>query len=397
MTTVILKSGREFTALRRHPWIFSGAVERLEGPEPASGETVSVQAADGEALGLGAWSPASQIRIRLWTFGAGGAVDAAFFAQRLAVAAAARRALPPPRRDTDALRLVNAESDGLPGLVVDRYGEFLVCQFAAAGVERWKAEIVAALQQLQPCAGIYERSDLDAREREGLPPATGVLAGAEPPACLEIREHGCIFGVDVRHGHKTGFYLDQRDNRALVAAHASGRAVLNAFAYSGGFGVAALKAGAASVAHVDLSAPALELARANTARNGVDAATSEFVEGNVFEVLRTFRDSRRSFDLVVLAPPKFVESKGHLMAACRGYKDINLLGLKLLRPGGLLATFSCSGLLAPELFHKIVSDAAVDARRDVRVLQRLGAAPDHADSLTFPEGLYLKGLLCRVE
>ena len=397
MTTVILKPDRDHTARRRHPWIFSGAVARLEGAEPASGETVAVEADDGTVLGIGAWSPTSQIRIRLWTFGDGGAVDAAFFEQRLAAAMAAREALPPSRRDTDALRLVNAESDGLPGLVVDRYGEFLVCQFAAAGVERWKAEIVAALQQRHPCAGVYDRSNLDVREREGLPPATGVLAGAEPPESIEICENGCRFGVDVRQGHKTGFYLDQRDNRALVAAHAAGAAMLNAFAYTGGFGVAALKAGAASVAHVDLSGPALARARANTERNGIDAATSEFIEGNVFEVLRTFRDRRRSFDLIVLDPPKFVESKGHLMAACRGYKDINLLGLKLLRPGGLLATFSCSGLLAPELFQKIVSDAAVDARRDVRVLQRLGAAPDHPDSLTFPEGLYLKGLLCRVE
>jgi 23S rRNA (cytosine1962-C5)-methyltransferase len=397
VTTVILKPGREFTAQRRHPWIFSGAVERLEGPPPAPGETVAVQAADGEALGLGAWSPASQIRIRLWTFGAGGAVDADFLAQRVASAVAARQALPPARRDTDALRLVNAESDGLPGLIVDRYGDFLVCQFASAGAERWKREIVAALQAASPGAGVFERSDLDVREREGLPPAAGVLAGAEPPATIEIRENGCRYGVDVRLGHKTGFYLDQRDNRAIVAAHAAGLTVLNAFAYTGGFGVAAQKAGAAAVVHVDLSAPSLALARANTARNGLDAAAAEFLEGNVFEVLRTFRDSRRSFDLVVLDPPKFVESKGHLMAACRGYKDINLLALKLLRPGGLLATFSCSGLLAPELFLKIVTDAAVDARRHVRVLQRLGAAPDHAESLSFPEGLYLKGLLCRAE
>ncbi len=396
MTTIFLKQGRDHTVLRHHPWIFSGGVARQEGSDPALGETVEVRNDEGEPMGLGAWSPTSQIRIRMWMFGAGGVVDAAFFAERIADALVAREALPASRRDTDALRLINAESDGLPGLVVDRYGDFLVCQFAAAGVERWKAEIVAALQELHPCKGIYERSDLDVREREGLQPARGVLAGEEPPACVEIRENGCRYGVDVKAGHKTGFYLDQRDNRAAVAAFADGREVLNAFAYTGGFGIAAQRAGAVAVTHVDLSAPALALARANTARNGLDEAKAEFVEGNVFEVLRKFRDARRSFDLVVLDPPKFVESKGHLMAAARGYKDINLLGFKLLRPGGMLATFSCSGLMPPDLFQKIVTDAACDARREVQLLQRLEQAPDHAESLAFPEGLYLKGLLCRV-
>ena len=397
MTTITLKQGRDHTVLRHHPWIFSGGVDRKDGAEPASGETVAVQDCEGAALGLGAWSPTSQIRIRMWTFGEGGAVDATFFEERLAAALAARAALPASRRDTDALRLVNAESDGLPGLVVDRYGDYLVCQFTAAGVDRWKAEIVAALQKLHPCKGIYERSDLDVREREGLQSVTGVLAGEEPPACVEIHENGCKFGVDVKKGHKTGFYLDQRDNRATVAGFAAGRDVLNAFSYTGGFGIAAQRAGAASVMHVDLSGASLELARANVERNGLDATKAEFAEGNVFEVLRKFRDARRSFDLVVLDPPKFVDSKGHLMAASRGYKDINLLGLKLLRPGGILATFSCSGLMPTELFQKIVTDAACDARRDVQLLQRLEQAPDHAECLTFPEGLYLKGLLCRVK
>ena len=398
MTKVILKPGRDHTVVRQHPWIFSGGVERLDGGEPAVGETVVVQDHDGAALGLGAWSPVSQIRVRMWTTGAKDAtVDAAFFEKRVAAALALRAALPAARRDTNALRLVNAESDGLPGLVVDRYGDFLVCQFAAAGVDRWKSEIVAALQKLSPCAGVYERSDLDVREREGLSPATGVLAGAEPPERIEIFENGCRFGVDVRQGHKTGFYLDQRDNRASVAAYAAnGAAVLNAFAYTGGFGVAALKAGAASVAHVDLSGPSLAQARANTALNGLDENKSEFIEGNVFEVMRKFRDSRRDFDVVVLDPPKFVDAKGHLMAACRGYKDINLLGIKLLRPGGVLATFSCSGLMTPELFQKVVAEAACDAHRTMQVVEHLGQAPDHPERLGFPEGRYLKGLLVRV-
>jgi len=397
MTTVVLKSGRDHTLLRRHPWIFSGAVDRLDGESPASGETVMMQSASGETLGFGAWSPTSQIRVRMWSFDTSRAIDGSFFEERLASAFDARAALPPERRDTNALRMVNAEADGLPGLVVDQYGDFLVCQFAAAGVEHWKQEIVQALTRIHPCAGIYDRSDLDVRKREGLEDATGVLAGEQPPEQVEIREGSCRYGVDVLHGHKTGFYLDQRDNRAIVASYASGRDVLNAFSYTGGFGVAAARAGAKHVTHMDLSGPSLSLARANVERNGLDVGASEFVEGNVFEVLRGFRDRRKSFDLIVLDPPKFVDSKGHLMAACRGYKDINLLGLKLLRPGGILATFSCSGLLPQELFQKIVSDAVVDAHRNVQVLQRLGAAPDHAESLTFPEGAYLKGLLCRVE
>ncbi len=396
MTTIFLKPGRDHTVLRNHPWIFSGGVERREGAEPAAGETVAVCDAEGAPLGLGAWSPSSQIRVRMWTFGEGGAVDAAFIEQRLAASLAARAALPPARRATNALRLVNAESDGLPGLVVDRYADFLVCQFTAAGVDRWKAEIVTALAKLCPCAGIYERSDLDVREREGLPLVAGVLAGETPPDLVEIEEQGCRYGVDVKQGHKTGFYLDQRENRAIVAGYAAGREVLNAFAYTGGFGIAALQAGATSVVHVDMSAPSLALARANAARNGIDASRSETIEGNVFEVLRKFRDARRMFDLIVLDPPKFVESKGHLMAAARGYKDINLLGIKLLRPGGILATCSCSGLMPTELFQKIVTDAACDARREVHLLQRLEQAPDHAESLAFAEGHYLKGLLCRV-
>lgn len=392
MQRITLVKNREHSLQRRHPWIFSGAIATTAG-EPASGETVAVFASDGTPLGLGAWSPDSQIRVRMWSFDpAVEVIDAAFFEQRLAQALAARAAL---KLDGNALRLVNAESDGLPGLVVDRYGDFLVCQFTAAGVEFWKQTIVALLKNMSPCAGVFERSDADVRSREGLLPATGLLAGDEPPAQITIRECACRFLVDVRQGHKTGFYLDQRVNRGVVAAYAAGADVLNAFAYTGGFGVAAGVAGAKSVAHVDLSASALELARANTALNGLDALPTEFLEGNVFDVLRKFRDARRTFDLIVLDPPKFVDAKAHVMAACRGYKDINLLGLKLLRPGGILATFSCSGLVTRELFHKVVADAAVDAHRDVQILAHLGQAPDHPEGVCFEEGLYLKGLLCR--
>jgi 23S rRNA (cytosine1962-C5)-methyltransferase len=396
MKDVVIKEGRDYSIKRQHPWVFSGGVERAAAGLTL-GETVRVVADDGTVLGLGAWSETSQIRVRMWTCDPAETVDAAFFERRIAAAIQLRADLGVLRGEDNALRLVNAESDGLPGLVVDRYGNFVVCQFTAAGVERWKGEITGALARLLPaCAGIYERSDATVRDREGLEPVAGVLRGGEPPDQIQISENGCRYGVDVKGGHKTGFYLDQRVNRARVASVAAGRETLNAFAYSGGFGVAAGVAGAARVTHVDLSAPALDLARANTALNGIAGDRAEFITGDVFQVLRQFRDSRRAFDLIVLDPPKFVESKGQVMAGCRGYKDINLLAMKLLRPGGLLATFSCSGLVTPDLFHKVVADAAVDAGRRVQVIERLQQGPDHPEDVCFPEGLYLKGLVCRV-
>ena len=393
MTDIFLHPNRDFSVSRRHPWIFSGAVAKVDGV-PASGETVRVLSADGAMLGRGAYSPESQIRVRMWTFDPEAAVDEAFVSDRVAFAVGARAVFLADGA-TNAFRLVNAEADGVPGLVADRYGDWIVCQFTAAGAERWKTEIVAALQRFSPCRGVYERSDVDVREHEGLSQTTGVLAGEPPPDRIEIVEHGCRYVVDVREGHKTGFYLDQRDNRERVKRYANGCDVLNAFSYTGGFGIAAVAAGAVSVTHVDLSAPALELAKVNTALNTCHVEETSFIQGNVFEVLRKFRDERRSFDLVILDPPKFAESKGSLMKAARGYKDINLLGIKLLRPGGVLATFSCSGLMTPELFHKVVSDAAVDAKRDIQVVARLQQAEDHPEGLCFPEGLYLKGLLCR--
>ena len=393
MTDITLHSNRDFSVSRRHPWIFSGAVAKVNG-EPASGESVRVLSAEGAVLGTGAYSPSSQIRVRMWTFDDKQQVDETFVAGRIAQAVGAR-AVFVAEDATNAYRLVNAEADGLPGLVADRYGGWIVCQFTTAGAERWKKEIVAALQTYSPCRGVYDRSDVDVREHEGLPLVTGVLAGEPPPERIEIIEHSCRYLVDVREGHKTGFYLDQRDNRGLVKRYANGCEVLNAFSYTGGFGIAAVAAGSASVTHVDLSAPSLELAKTNTALNTCHVDESAFIQGNVFEVLRKFRDEGRSFDLVVLDPPKFAESKGSLMKAARGYKDINLLGIKLLRPGGMLATFSCSGLMTPELFHKVVADAAVDAKRDIQVLKRLQQAEDHPEGLCFPEGLYLKGLLCR--
>ncbi len=403
MPSVSLKPGREKSVLRRHPWIFSGAIENVEG-DPRSGETVEVRAADGAPLASGAYSPRSQISVRVWTFDPTEPVTAAFFRARLTRAFAARQSLISNLQSplsspvtSHASRLVNAESDGLPGLVVDRYAEYLVCQFLTAGAEHWKREIVTLLADLLPCAGIYERSDVDVREKEGLSPISGVLAGSPPPDLVEIDEHACRFAVDVRHGHKTGFYLDQRENRALAAEYADGRETLNGFAYTGGFGVWALKGGAANVVNLEASAAALDLAGHNLALNGLDASKVENIAGDVFKVLRQYRDARRQFDLIILDPPKFAESRSQVERAARGYKDINLLAFKLLGPGGLLFTFSCSGLITPGLFQKIVAGAALDAGRDAQILQRLTQAPDHPVALNFPEGEYLKGLVCRVE
>jgi 23S rRNA (cytosine1962-C5)-methyltransferase len=392
LKTIVLKAGREKSVLRRHPWIFSGAVAKVTG-QPESGDTVEIRAADGTPLAVGAYSPQSQIVVRVWDFEAATPITPDFFRGRLERALSMRRTLSAP---STAGRLVNAESDGLPGLVVDRYGDFLVCQFLSAGAERWKSEVVGLLGELAPCQGIYERSDVNVREKEGLSPATGVLAGSAPGDLLEIEEGGCRFWVDVKRGHKTGFYLDQRENRAIVGELARGREVLNCFAYTGSFGVYALRGGATRVTNVEASTPSLELARRNLELNGLDPGLAENVEGDVFQVLRRYRDARRQFDLIVLDPPKFAESHSQIERATRGYKDINLLALKLLRPGGLLATFSCSGLVTPDLFQKIVAGAALDAGRDAQILRRLSQAPDHPVALNFPEGEYLKGLICRV-
>lgn len=394
MPSVILKPGREKSVQRHHPWIFSGAIARVEG-DPQPGETVVVRAADGTPLASGAYSPQSQIAVRAWTFDPTGTVDPAFLRSRLERAFALRHSSFNIRH-SNAYRLVNAESDGLPGLIVDRYGDYLVCQFLTAGAEFWKREIVTLLADLHPYTGIYERSDVEVREKEGLALATGVLAGSPPPDELEIEEYACRFVVDVRHGHKTGFYLDQRDNRVLMAEYAAGREVLNGFAYTGAFGIWALKGGAARVVNVESSASVLELARRNIELNSLDGDKVENVVGDVFQVLRYYRDARRQFDLIVLDPPKFAESRSQVERATRGYKDINLLAFKLLRPGGLLFTFSCSGLIAPDLFQSVVAGAALDAGRDAQILQRLTQAPDHPVALNFPEGEYLKGLVCRV-
>ncbi len=394
MAKVILRKKRDASVHRRHPWIFSNSVHRVEGVEQR-GETVQIYSADGASLGAGAWSPASQIRVRIWSFEADATIDADFFRERLMQSLRFREAL---RRAPaiSAYRLVNAESDGLPGIIVDRYGEYLVCQFLSAGAEYWKEEIVRQLTELLPVEGIYERSDGENRAREGLSPVSGVLWGREPPDTVEIQEGKLRYLADLRKGHKTGFYLDQRENRAMIPEFSAGADVLNCFAYTGGFGLWALQGGAGSLTNVDTSADALALARRNIDRNGLDSQRVENISADVFQLLRKFRDADRKFDLIVLDPPKFAGSAGQVKRAARGYKDINLLAMKLLRPGGTLFTFSCSGHIDPPLFQKIVAGAALDAGADVRIIRFLSQGADHPVALPFPEGLYLKGLVCRV-
>jgi 23S rRNA (cytosine1962-C5)-methyltransferase len=395
MPTLTLKPGKEKSLLRRHPWIYDSAIARVEG-RPALGATVVVQDADGRFLARAAYSPESMIRARAWSFDANEPIDHAFFKRRLQRAYAYRQAAV---RDTGAVRLVFGESDGLPGLIVDHYRsahaphvEQLVCQFMAAGVEAWKSAIVQALVAITGCPNVYERSDVSIRAREGLEQVTGLLAGAEPPQTLVVDESGVLYHVDVRLGHKTGFYVDQRDSRLLIQRHAAGRAVLNCFCYTGGFSLAALKGGAASVVSIDSSGEALATAQRNVELNGFDTARAEWRDADAFAALRGLAENGAQFDLIVLDPPKFAGSKAHVERAARAYKDINLTGMKLLKPGGYLATYSCSGAIDPELFQKIVAGAATDAGVDMRVLQRLGAGVDHPMLLAFPEGEYLKGL-----
>ncbi|MCC6190449.1 MAG: class I SAM-dependent methyltransferase [Anaerolineales bacterium] len=400
MDAVILKPGREKSLLRRHPWVFSGAIERLAGGPVAAGATVGVRASDGALLGWGAYSPQSQIAVRLWSLDPGAEIGPAFLERRLRQALAAR-ALLHRQPSLNAYRLVNAESDGLPGLIVDRYGEFLVCQFLSTGVEYWKATLAElvrelAVDEIGAVRGVYERSDVEVRAKEGLAPSTGVLAGDAPPERVIIEEIDCRFWVQIAAGQKTGFYLDQRENRALLASYCAGAEVLNGFAYTGAFGLWALRGGARHVTNLEASTAALEVAAANTRLNGFPPARVENASGDVFEVLRRYRDERRRFDVIVLDPPKFVDARSQLERGARGYKDINLLALKLLRPGGVLFTFSCSGLVTADLFQKIVAGAALDSGREAQIVRRLTQGPDHPVALSFPEGQYLKGLVCRV-
>lgn len=392
---IILKKEREISLLRKHPWVFSNSIAKIRG-NPQSGETVAVKSCEGSFLGRGAYSPKSQISVRMWTFDSSEQVIEDLFAQRIRSAVDQRKKMFGLSQQA-ACRLIYAESDYLPGVIADLYDNFIVCQFTSAGADFWKPAVVRALKHEMPVDGIFERSDIDVRTKEGLELTKGVLYGKEPPALVEIRENGFRVYIDIQNGHKTGFYLDQRDNRALVKDYAKNADVLNCFSYTGAFALAALQGGAASVTNIDSSRSALDLCIKNCALNGLAPDKTVAIEGDVFQVLRTFRDSRRTFDIIILDPPKFAESKSQIPGAVRGYKDINLLALKLIRPGGLLVTFSCSGLIDAELFQKIVYTAVMDAERDAQIVKRLFQASDHPTALHFPEGSYLKGLLCCVK
>jgi len=394
MNALVLKPGREKSVLQRHPWIFSGAVDQVSG-SPASGETVQVLSSDHKSLGLAAYSPVSNIRARMWTWEPEEAVDEAFFTGRIQRALDLRRAVM-ELEQVEAYRMVHAESDGLPGLVVDRYGDVLVLQSLTAGSDYWKDTLSNLLMELSGCKAVYERSDVDVRTLEGLQEKVGLLRGVLPAGQQVIVENGVKFRVNYLTGQKTGFYLDQRANRQTVGQLSAGRKVLNCFCYTGGFSLYALKNGAASVLSIDSSADAIKLAQENLALNGFDPERAAWQEADVFTALRTLRDRAESFDLIVLDPPKFAPTAAQAERAARGYKDINLLGFKLLRPGGILATFSCSGGISADLFQKIVAGAALDAKVDARIVDYLHQGCDHPVALNFPEGAYLKGLVCQV-
>lgn len=394
MARVVLKRGREKPVLNRHPWIFSGAIKRIEG-EVADGEVVEVADCQRRFLARGYLNRRSQIAVRLLTWDEDEVVEKDFWQRRLERAFASRQALADDP-STDAYRLVNAESDLLPGLVLDRYGDYLVAQFLTLGIEQWKAELVGLMVDLLKPRGIYERSDVEVREKEGLAQVSSLLHGEEPPDLVEVTENGHRFLVDVKRGQKTGFYLDQRDNRQKLTRYCPGKEVLNCFAYTGAFAVYAAAAGAGRITNVESSAEALQLARRNVALNGFADRDDEYVTGDVFRVLREYRDQGRVFDLIILDPPKFAYSQHQVESACRGYKDINLLAMQIIASGGVLFTFSCSGLVSPDLFQKVLFGASVDAGRDVQIVVKLSQASDHPILLTFPESEYLKGLVCRV-
>ncbi|PML77298.1 class I SAM-dependent methyltransferase [Enterovibrio norvegicus] len=392
--SVYLVKGREKSLRRRHPWIFSRGIQRVEG-KPSLGQTVDVYDHQGQWMARGAFSPNSQIRVRVWSFEQE-EIDVAFFQKRLQEAQGLRDVLA-ARDGLTGYRLIAAESDGLPGITIDRYGDFMVCQLLSAGAEAQKQNLVDALVALYPECSIYERSDVSVRKKEGLKERTGVLHGDMPPASVVVEENGIKISVDITGGHKTGFYLDQRDSREAAVKYVNGKRVLNCFCYTGGFGLYSLKGNAAEVINVDVSQPALDIAKTNAEMNGFDVSKAKFVNADVFKLLREYREQGEKFDVVIMDPPKFAESKSQLTGACRGYKDINMLAMQILNPGGTLLTYSCSGLMDNGLFQKIIADAALDAHRSVQFVERFEQAADHPIDSAYPEGFYLKGFACYVK
>lgn len=394
--TLILKPGKERALLRRHPWVYSTGVANVKG-KPQSGDTIKIVDNKGNFLAWGAYSPESALRARCWSFNEKDVINEEWIRARVFEAIRARDNL---KSRTNAIRLIFGEADFLPGLIVDQYDTQLVTQFQAAGVEKWRTEIGKALTDATGFTQVFDRSDAATRAREGLPERKEVLEGEEPPEKIQINEDGILYGVDVRMGHKTGFYVDQRDNRRLARqlaetfrkVHGRGMRALNCFCYTGGFSLALAKGGAEEVISIDSSADALEMAKSNAKLNGFNESQMKWVEANVFEQLRKYRDVGEKFDLVILDPPKFASSHHHVEKAARAYKDINLNGLRLLNEGGQLLTFSCSGAIDVDLFQKIVAGAVIDAKTDAWMISRLGAGSDHPLLMTHPEGEYLKGL-----
>ncbi|MBE3655341.1 23S rRNA methyltransferase [Vibrio navarrensis] len=393
--SIYLAKGREKSVIRRHPWIFSRGIDKVEG-NPQLGETVDVLAHDGKWLAKAAYSPESQIRARVWSFEKE-EINVDFFVQRLQQAQLLREEII-ARDGLTGYRLIAAESDGMPGVTIDRYQNFFVCQLLSAGAEHQKQNIVDALVEVFPDCNVYERSDVAVRKKEGLKETTGVLHGDMPPKSVVIEENGVKISVDIVGGHKTGFYLDQRDSRQQAMKYVKDKEVLNCFSYTGGFGLYALKGGAKRVINADVSQPALDTAKFNAELNEFDISKKRavFLNADVFKLLREYRDQGTQFDVVIMDPPKFAESKAQLNGACRGYKDINMLAMQILKPGGTLLTYSCSGLMDQVLFQKIIADAAVDAGRSVKFVERFEQAADHPTDTAYPEGFYLKGFACKV-
>lgn len=395
--TAVLKPGRDKPLRNRHPWVFSGAIASLEGQEPEPGQLIDVVDDKKAWLARGYYNPRSQIRVRVLTWEPGRPIDRSFWHERIERAVSLRRLLC-LEPDTNAYRLVNAESDGLPGLILDRYDDYIVIQCLTAGIDKHKKDLVSIIDELLAPAGIVERSDATVRKKEGLKKESGVRLGTAPPSSLPVLENGLTLTADLYRGHKSGLYLDQRDNRALLGQprFVADKQVLNVFAYTGAFSLYAARGGAKKITNVEQSAAFLEMATANLSLNGFDRKDDLYIAGDAFQVLRQLRDQGHAYDVVILDPPKFASSQRDIPAASRGYKDLNMLALRLLRPNGILATFSCSGRITLDLFQKIVFAAAIDSGRQVQIIRHLFQGPDHPISVTFPESAYLKGFLCRV-
>ena len=389
MKTIRLKAGKERSLQRQHPWIFESAIAKGNAD---AGETVRVESHEAVFLAWASFSPVSRIRARIWSFDESQRIDPPFIQSLIEKSVQSRSLFD---IQSNGMRLVHGESDGLPGLVVDRYDDTLVAQFTSCGTERFKQVIADALLKATGLTKLFERSDGNVRSLEGLPELTGWLRG-EGPTELTLKEHQWQLLLNIAEGHKTGFYLDQRDSRYRFFQHTQFRkfkSVLNCYCYTGGFSVAALAGGAGHVTSIDSSAPALEKAKANVLLNGFDLSRTTFMDADVNASLRALIEQGAQFDAIVLDPPKFAPTAAHAERAARAYKDINRLALKLLAPGGELFTYSCSGGISADLFHKIVASAGTDAGVDGYISERLQGAPDHPMTVYFPEGEYLKGLV----